>query len=127
MKNNLMESIQKTHATQEAINDLESVNRKRMCEVIVAILKVKGGKLTANDWEDVLDEKLEITFISEDGTYINNYCKVNSIELFEMSDGTPNFTIACEDSNDLPEYALSYDNVYQIFDALSDCFMFTQR
>jgi hypothetical protein len=122
-----MESIQKTHATQEAINDLESVNRKRMCEVIVAILKVKGGKLTANDWEDVLDEKLEITFISEDGTYINNYCKVNSIELFEMHDGTPNFTIACEDSNDLPEYALSYDNVYQIFDALSDCFMFTQR
>jgi hypothetical protein len=127
MKNNLMESIQKTHATQEAINDLESVNRKRMCEVIVAILKVKGGKLTANDWEDVLDEKLEITFISEDGTYINNFCEVNSIELFEMHDGTPNFTIACEDSNDLPEYALSYDNVYQIFDALSDCFMFTQR
>jgi hypothetical protein len=127
MENNLMEKIQKAHATQEAINDLESVNRKRMCEVIVAILKEKGGKLTANDWEDVLDENLEITFISEDGTYINNYCEVNSIELFEMHDGTPNFTIACEDSNDLPEYALSYDNVYQIFDALSDCFMFTQR
>jgi hypothetical protein len=127
MENNLMEKIQKAHATQEAINDLESVNRKRMCEVIVAILKEKGGKLTANDWEDVLDENLEITFISEDGTYINNYCEVNSIELFEMHDGTPNFTISCEDSNDLPEYALSYDNVYQIFDALSDCFMFTQR
>ena len=127
MKNNLMESIQKAHATQEAINDLESVNRKRMCEVIVAILKVKGGKLTDNDWKDALDENLEITFISEDGTYINNYCEVNSIELFEMHDGTPNFTISCEDSNDLPEYALSYDNVYQIFEALSSCWIFTQR
>ena len=122
-----MESIQKAHATQEAINDLESVNRKRMCEVIVAILKVKGGKLTDNDWKDALDENLEITFISEDGTYINNYCEVNSIELFEMHDGTPNFTISCEDSNDLPEYALSYDNVYQIFEALSSCWYFAQR
>ena len=122
-----MESIQKAHATQEAINDLESVNRKRMCEVIVAILKVKGGKLTDNDWKDALDENLEITFISEDGTYINNYCEVNSIELFEMHYGTPNFTISCEDSNDLPEYALSYDNVYQIFEALSSCWYFAQR
>jgi hypothetical protein len=127
MENNLKESIQKARKTQEAINALELENRNRMCEVIVSILKEKGGKLTADDWEGVLDENLEITFVSEDGTYINNYCEVNSIELFEMHDGTPNFTIACEDSNDLPEYALSYDNVYQIFDALSDCFMFTQR
>lgn len=127
MNNNLIENIQKTHTVQEAINDLESGNRKRMCETIVAILKEKGGKLTADDWENVLDENLEITFISEDGTYINSFCEVNSIELFEMHDGTPNFTIACEDSNDLPEYALSYDNVYQIFEALSDCWMFTQR
>lgn len=127
MENNLIEKIQKTHTAQEAINDLESVNRKRMCEVIVEILKEKGGKLTADDWKNVLDENLEITFISEDGTYINNFCEVNSIELFEMHDGTPNFTIACEDSNDLPEYALSYDNVYQIFEALSSCWYFTQR
>lgn len=127
MQNNLMENIQKAHATQKAINDLESVNRKRMCEVIVAILKEKGGKLTADDWDNVLDENLEITFISEDGTYINNFCEVNSIELFEMHDGTPIFTIACEDSNDLPEYALSYDNVYQIFETLSSCWYFTQR
>ena len=127
MENNLKESIQKARKTQEAINDLESVNRKRMCEVIVAILKEKGGKLTADDWEDVLDENLEITFISQDGTYINDFCEVNSIELFEMHDGTPNFTIACEESNDLPEYALSYDNVYQIFECLSSCWIFTQR
>ena len=126
-KQMLIDTIQKAHKTQEAINDLENVNRKRMCEIIVAILKEKGGKLTADDWESVLDENLEITFVSEDGTYINNFCEVNSIELFEMHDGTPNFTIACEDSNDLPEYALSYDNVFQIFDALSDCWMFTQR
>jgi hypothetical protein len=127
MENNLKESIQKARKTQEAINALELENRNRMCEVIVSILKEKGGKLTADDWEGVLDENLEITFVSEDGTYINNFCGVDSIELFEMHDGTLNFTIACEDSNDLPEYALSYDNVYQIFDALSDCFMFTQR
>ena len=127
MNNNLIENIQKAHTVQEAINDLESGNRKRMCETIVTILKEKGGKLTADDWEDVLDENLEITFISEDGTYINNFCEVNSIELFEMHDGTPNFTISCEDSNDLPEYALSYDNVYQIFEALSSCWYFTQR
>ena len=127
MENNLIEKIQKTHTAQEAINDLENVNRKRMCEIIVAILKEKGGKLTADDWESVLDENLEITFVSEDGTYINNFCEVNSIELFEMHDGTPNFTINCEESNDLPEYALSYGNVCQIFYALSDCWMFTQR
>ena len=126
-KQMLIGTIQKAHKTQEAINDLENVNRKRMCEVIVAILKEKGGKLTADDWESVLDENLEITFVSQDGTYINNFCEVNSIELFEMHDGTPNFTIACEESNDLPEYALSYENVCQIFDALSDCWMFTQR
>ena len=126
-KQMLIDTIQKVRKTQEAINDLENVNRKRMCETIVEILKEKGGKLTADDWENVLDENLEITFVSEDGTYINNFCEVNSIELFEMHDGTPNFTIACEDSNDLPEYALSYDNVFQIFDALSDCWMFTQR
>jgi hypothetical protein len=123
----LLEVISETYDTQKAINDLENVNRKRMCETIVTILKEKGGKLTADDWENVLDENLEITFISEDGTYINNYCKVNSIELFEMHDGTPNFTIACENSNDLPEYALSYDNVYQIFETLSSCWYFTQR
>ena len=127
MNNNLIENIQKAHTVQEAINDLESGNRKRMCETIVTILKEKGGKLTADDWENVLDENLEITFISEDGTYIYNFCEVNSIELFEMHDGTPNFTISCEDSNDLPEYALSYDNVYQIFEALSSCWYFTQR
>lgn len=127
MENNLIEKIQKAHTTQEAINDLESVNRKRMCEVIVAILKEKGGKLTADDWEDVLDENLEITFISEDGTYINNFCEVYGIELFELCDGTPDFKINCEDSNDMPEYELSYDNVYQIFEALSSCWFFTQR
>lgn len=127
MENNLKESIQKARATQETINALELENRNRMCEVIVSILKEKGGKLTVGDWENVLNENLEITFVSEDGTYINTFCEVDSIELFEMHDGTPNFTIACEDSNDLPEYALSYDNVYQIFDALSDCWMFTQR
>ena len=127
MNNNLIENIQKAHTVQEAINDLESGNRKRMCETIVTILKEKGGKLTADDWENVLDENLEITFISEDGTYINNFCEVNSIELFEMHDGTQIFTIACVDSNDLPEYALSYDNVYQIFETLSSCWFFTQR
>lgn len=126
-KQMLIDTIQKVHKEQKTINRLENANRKRMCEVIVAILKEKGGKLTADDWENVFDENLEITFISEDGTYINNFCEVNSIELFEMQDGTPNFTISCEESNDLPEYALSYDNVYQIFEALSSCWYFTQR
>lgn len=127
MENNLIESIQKTRTAQEAINDLENVNRKRMCETIIAILKENGGKLTADDWEDVLDENLEITFISEDGTYINKFCEVYGIELFELCDGTPDFKINCEDSNEMPEYELSYDNVCQIFDGLSDYWMFTQR
>lgn len=126
-KQMLIDTIQKSNDAQKSINRMESENRIRMCDVIVAILKEKGGKLTADDWENVLDENLEITFISEDGTYINKFCEVNSIELFEMHDGTPNFTIVCKDSNDLPEYALSYDNVYQIFEALSSCWYFTQR
>lgn len=127
MEKNLNETIQKVNDAQKAINCLESENRSRMCEVIVSILKENGGKLTADDWEDVLGENMEITFISQDGTYINDFCEVNSIELFEMHDGTPNSTISCEDSNDLPEYALSYDNVYQIFEALSEYWQKTQR
>lgn len=127
MENNLIESIQKTRETQKAINDLESVNRKRMCETIVTILKEKGGKLTADDWENVLGENLEITFISEDATYINNYCEVESVELLEMRDGTRIFSINCSEANDLREYELSYDNVCDIFHTFSEYWALTQR
>ena len=126
-KQMLIDTIQKAHKTQEAINDLENVNRKRMCEVIVAILKEKGGKVTADDWEDVLDENLEITFISQDGTYINDFCGIDSVEFYVDSIGTPTFKIDCEDSNDFPEYEMTYDNVCQIFEGLSEYWQYTQR
>ena len=123
----LIDTIQKSNDAQKAINRMESENRSRMCDAIVAILKENGGKLTADDWEDVLDENLEITFISEDGAYINDYCGIDSVEFYVDSIGTPTFKIDCEDSNDFPEYEMTYDNVCQIFEGLSEYWQYTQR
>jgi len=132
MENNLMAKIQEVNNTQMVINRWESENRATMCSVIIEILKENGGKLTSEDWKGVLGEGdgeyyLFISFISEDETHINNYCEVNSIELFEMHNGTQNFKINCDDANDLPEYMLSYDNVCQIFEGLSEFWQNAQR
>lgn len=132
MENNLMAKIQEVNDTQRAINRWENENRATMCSVIIEILKETGGKLTSDDWKGTLGEGdgedyLYMIFISEDGTYINNYCEVKSIELFEMRNGTPNFKINCEDTDELPEYALSYDNVCQIFEGLSEFWQSKQR
>ena len=122
-KKELNELIKKANEADNQIWNLKSENRTRMCEAIVEIVKEHGGKITADEWEGVLeDEAIEITFISEDGTYYNDFCEVQSIETFEMHDGKLNFTICCDDADDYAEWNMSYEIVAAIYYALVEWF-----
>ena len=123
VKPTINELIEIANDTDREVTKLRNENRSRMVEVITRIVKLHGGVLTGKEMESVLGENCEITFISDDCAYINDFCEVEKISTFEMHDGTPSFTINCDESSDYPEWAMTYENVWDIFAALTDWYL----
>lgn len=126
-KGSINEILLTADATERSINVLQRENHERMVNAIIDIVNENGGKIEASEWEGVLNENCEITFVSNDGTYTNYHCEVEEISTFEMSDGTPNFTIKCSDTDDYPEYSMDYETVWSIFQTLTEWYLKKER
>ena len=115
---NLTELKEKADKQLAEIKALSGECRDTMVEAILAILKEHGNHIVCTDYEDIMGDPFEIEFLSDDSTYHNAFCSVQVVRAIQLHDGTPSFDIDCDDAINLPEYALSYDNVWSVYTSL---------
>ena len=115
---NLTELKEKADKQIAEIKALSGECRDTMVEAILAILKEHGNRIDCTDYEDIMGDPFEIEFLSDDSTYHNAFCSVQVVRAIELHDGTPSFDLDCDDAINLPEYALSYDNVWSVYTSL---------
>jgi len=102
------------------IRELSGECRDTMVEVIMRILNEHGNYIDCAKYEDIMGDPFEIEFLSDNSTYYNAFCSVHAVSVAYLHDGTPSFAIDCDDATNLPEYALSYDNVWSVYSSLVD-------